>query len=63
MSERKAHPGPGPKGSPRRPVARRWSQGAFTYAELTCGHVVRLTKEWIHQDLDVPCPLCPRSKR
>jgi len=59
--QRHAPQGPGPKGSPKHPIVKRWSQGSFKYAALGCGHEVRVTKmyEW-KEGTPVPCAECPR---
>jgi hypothetical protein len=62
--QRNAPKGPGPKGSPKRAIINRWSQGSFRYANLECGHKVRLTKGY-PWDLGalIPCPECPRKRK
>jgi hypothetical protein len=61
VHERKVSQGPGPKGSPKQKLIRKWWLGNFTYGELECGHEVRLTKQYEHQPgIKVPCGECPR---
>jgi hypothetical protein len=58
--------GPGPKGSPLRAIVRRWTNGGmdFRYAELECGHQLRVTGGYAWADgVRVPCGECPRKKR
>ena len=56
--------GPGPKGSPKKAIVKRWSAGSFLFARLECGHEVRLTKEYEWEPgTMIPCPECPRKRK
>ena len=64
MSERPLHPGPGPKGSPRRTVVARFSRSHWSYAKLDCGHSVLHTKQFeCAEGVKVNCGQCPRRKK
>lgn len=60
--QRRAPKGPGPKGSKKQVIVKRWTQGSFRMARLLCGHEIRITKgfNWM-EGAPIACPYCPRK--